>query len=423
MIVTLAGMSAPLDPARREATPEIICAAYARISRSALPVHALREEAARDLAAARSFTERIVRHLGHQSVAEHAVFNVDLLGISRLVTEVIEHSRLASYTERSQRYVRIGEDYVIPHEARELGLSGAFRSLVREQYALYRAATRPEGPTKARVPKEDARYALGLATTTQIGLTANARSLAAMLARLEVDPLHESRLVARRLRRLTARIAPALIPPESAAGAPAGDAQVAQAPPPDWLPGKGSPPALVWHTTEAEQVLRDALAFCGISVGRTGGTLRSLPRAFEAVHLAFHLVMSASAYAQLKRHRMATILAQPYDPDLGLTVPPAMEDAGMAQDLAAVARQSEEMARAVRKANEAAAAYALLNAHRRRVLLIVNARAFGSIAALRLDRHAQWDIRAQVRQMAACLWARLPGVAQAMGLPEITVHD
>jgi thymidylate synthase ThyX len=39
-------------------------------------------------------------------------------------------------------------------------------------------------------------------------------------------------------------------------------------------------------------------------------------REFEYPDLTFELVVSASCYAQLKRHRMATMTAQPYDPEL-----------------------------------------------------------------------------------------------------------
>jgi len=424
MLVTLAGMNAPLLAAEGRATPEVICAAYARISRSPLPVHALRAGAERDLPRARAFIERIVHHMGHQSVAEHAVFNIDLLDVSRLVTEIVEHSRLASYTERSQRYVRIGRDYLIPQEARDLGLSKAFGTLVREQHDMYRAiSSRMARTGDTRAAKEDARYALGLATTTQLGLTVNARALAAMLRRLETDPLHESSAVGRRIRLLVSRVAPSLI--ASGGGATTAGGSSSCPPGHAWRDTAGSSePILLWHTPDAEQVLQSVLEFCGEDVGRGvvqhAGTEAPLPRAFEAVQLAFQLVVSASAFAQLKRHRMATLLTQPYDPALGLTIPPTVESAGMAPDVEALAQRSEELAVRIAGTYRAAAAYPLLNAHRRRVILVINARAFRLMADLRLDRHAQWDIRSQVGRMTSQLWARIPSLARAMGLPEVS---
>jgi thymidylate synthase ThyX len=47
-------------------------------------------------------------------------------------------------------------------------------------------------------------------------------------------------------------------------------------------------------------------------------------RELENVDLQFELILSASCFAQLKRHRMSTIIAQEYDPQLGVTIPPSM---------------------------------------------------------------------------------------------------
>ena len=52
--------------------------------------------------------------MGHHSVAEHAVFNFDVIGISRLAMEELEKFRLCSYTEKSQRYITLDKDFVLP---------------------------------------------------------------------------------------------------------------------------------------------------------------------------------------------------------------------------------------------------------------------------------------------------------------------
>jgi thymidylate synthase ThyX len=92
-------------------------------------------------------------------------------------------------------------------------------------------------------------------------------------------------------------------------------------------------------------------------------TYDSVLREFEHIDLHFEVVVSASCFAQLKRHRMATLTCQQ-------TVP-------------------------------VAAAYILTNAHRKRVALKVNARELYHIARLRTDRHAQWDIRETAERMVA----------------------
>ncbi|MDI6616487.1 MAG: FAD-dependent thymidylate synthase, partial [Syntrophaceae bacterium] len=93
-------------------TPETLCAAYARISRNPLPVDELRAEARSEVEKARRSNRTIVFEMGHSSIAEHAVFNVDILDVSRLAVEEIEKFRLCSYTEKSQRYIRLEDDFV-----------------------------------------------------------------------------------------------------------------------------------------------------------------------------------------------------------------------------------------------------------------------------------------------------------------------
>ena len=102
-----------IRPEAKDLTPETISAAYARISRSPKPVDALRATARREVEKARQSNQNIIFEMGHSSVAEHAVFNIDVLGVSRLLVEEIEKFRLCSYTEKSQRYVRLEGDFVI----------------------------------------------------------------------------------------------------------------------------------------------------------------------------------------------------------------------------------------------------------------------------------------------------------------------
>ena len=55
-----------------------------------------------------------------------------------------------------------------------------------------------------------------------------------------------------------------------------------------------------------------------------------------------------------------------------------------------------------------AAAYALLNAQRRRVVVRMNARELHHFSRLREDVHAQWDIRRVAGQMLALARERMP---------------
>ncbi len=106
----------------QDITPETISAAYARISRSPKSVDELRADAVAYVDKARKSNRNIVFEMGHSSVAEHAVFNIDVIGVSRLLVEEIEKFRLCSYTEKSQRYVLFDKDFVVPDEMTEAGL-------------------------------------------------------------------------------------------------------------------------------------------------------------------------------------------------------------------------------------------------------------------------------------------------------------
>lgn len=59
----------------------------------------------------------ILVEMGHGSPLEHAVFTFGIEGVSRSLTHQLVRHRLASYSQKSQRYVREGQfQYVIPKE-------------------------------------------------------------------------------------------------------------------------------------------------------------------------------------------------------------------------------------------------------------------------------------------------------------------
>jgi len=109
--------------------------------------------------------------------------------------------------------------------------------------------------------------------------------------------------------------------------------------------------------------------------------------------LQFELILSSSCFAQLKRHRMSTIIAQDYNPQLGVTVPPSIKAIGQQKDFMEIMHQTQKAYEQIKEKAPLAAAYVLTNAHRKRVLMKFNAREMYHLARLRADQHAQWDIR------------------------------
>ncbi len=441
-------------------TPETLSAAYARISRSPAPVSELRQQAREEVEKARRSNEQIVFGLGHASVAEHAVFNFDLMGLSRLVIEAVERFRLCSYTEKSQRYIRLQDDVVVPAELAPLGLEERFRELVALQHRTYHllferlrehfvatqpelAADRAERRTLENLAKEDARYVTSLAVEGQLGLTVNARNLEHMIRRLAAHPLAEARELAASLEGLARQVAPSLIrytEPSDVERAAARelrelalgelDADASQT-----LPGESGAVQLVGHSGGDVAVVAallhgasDAPYHACEERARAMGAeaqaellraaLRPLaphdppPRALEAASLTFDIVVSASCFAQLKRHRMATILPQRYAPALGFTLPESVSAVGMAGELQRVMTASAALHDDIAARDPAAAAYALTQAHRRRVLLQLNARELYHFSRLRQDAHAQWDIRRLADRMLNLARQALPATLQ-----------
>ncbi len=441
-----------LRPERQDLTPETIAAAYARISRNPAPVNELRTSARDEVEKARLSNKNIVFEMGHSSIAEHAVFNIDVIGVSRLLVEEIERSRLVSYTEKSQRYVLLADDFVIPDEIRGAGLEDMFVATVRRQNAFYHqlyAKLRPyvfetnkelaDDPANVSLlegwAKEDARYCLSLATEAQLGMTINARSAELMIRRLASLPLAEAGKFSVLLYEAVSGIAPSLVRytsptpydreragairkeasrlavkipgysgiREASGGASAdsgddlvrllyadhhADDKIAAA----LLAGSFTLPyadcsSLVERMTESEK--GDFFK----TVLREMGVHDAAPREFEHASLTFELVVSASCYAQLKRHRMATLSVQGYNPALGVTIPPAVTAIGMETAFRSICLEAEKSARRIAENAPAAAAYLLTNAHRRRVIMTANVRELYHIARVRADRHAQWDIR------------------------------
>ena len=113
------------------------------------------------------------------------------------------------------------------------------------------------------------------------------------------------------------------------------------------------------------------------------------------------MVLSAACFGQLKRHRMASIISQPYDPALGVTIPEAITKAGLDKKFKCIVNITNKTFEKISKKNPLAAQYVLTNAHRKRVLIKFNARELYHISRLREDKHAQWDIQRISAQMTA----------------------
>ncbi len=467
-------------PKQDIATPETISAAYARISRDPRDVPELRAEARDQVKKARRSNKAIVFGMSHHSVAEHAYFNFDILQISRLALEELEARRIgAAYTEKSQRYITLQGDFVIPKEFSEEDAK-KFRKLVEFQNDFYlqnlqkltdhQFASNPELAEQARIAtkkgtsekmnrakntlegwaKEDARYALSLATQAQLGLSFNARTLEHAIRTMRHSKLIECRELSQKLFDVTKDIAPSLIiltDPDEFRKAFKTDLhddnfkftktnlKILVKEIINKYSGKSlqKQPEIIADTFEKLIIENDVdkniltavihnnsklfieksyrIATEILSMKNEGrkffeevlkyiSAFDSIPREFEFTgDLKFELVVSASNFAQLKRHRLMTLLSQDYDPTLGITIPDSIKAIEAENSLNDVCRRSEELYYEFLPKHGKAAEYCLTNAHRRRVLIAANPRELYHFSRLREDAHAQWDIKETAGRM------------------------
>lgn len=96
---------------------------------------------------------------------------------------------------------------------------------------------------------------------------------------------------------------------------------------------------------------------------------------------------------------MSTIIAQDYNQQLGVTVPPSINAIGQKKDFMEMMRHTQKAYDQIKKKAPLAAAYVLTNAHRKRVLMKFSAREMYHLARMRADAHAQWDIRDLTKKM------------------------
>lgn len=149
--------------------PEKVVAAAARLCYSSDPVPELMEKLTDEKIA--GFVRKL-SSMGHLSPFEHVSFQFSIDGVSRSLSHQLVRHRIASYSQRSQRYVKeTGFEYVTPPsinrnpEALER-FEKIMQTLQEEYQELLKA-----------VPAEDARYVLPNACTTSLMATFNARSL------------------------------------------------------------------------------------------------------------------------------------------------------------------------------------------------------------------------------------------------------
>lgn len=144
----------------------------------------------------RSFLKMLM-DLGHMSTIEHVSFTFAIEGVSRVLTHQLVRHRMASYSQQSQRYVKLDQfEYIIPpaieknEEAKAIFIDAMERDqesynkisdiLFEDYYKNFMQNGMDDKNAKKSATKkaiEDARFVFPNACETKILVTMNARSL------------------------------------------------------------------------------------------------------------------------------------------------------------------------------------------------------------------------------------------------------
>ena len=123
---------------------------------------------------------RKAKEMGHLDVLEHGSLTYDIQGVSRALTHQLVRHRLASFSQQSQRYVKVtrGFGYIKPPKIGdakiEVDVKGIKLNLSFEDVVdICRQVE--EGYLKLGIPSEDARFIRVGGAVTNIVITANPR--------------------------------------------------------------------------------------------------------------------------------------------------------------------------------------------------------------------------------------------------------
>jgi thymidylate synthase ThyX len=415
----------------------------ARLSTSPLEESEL--TAAKDKA--RQFHEKWVVGYGHASVAEHAVVHLAIEDVSIIAAKLVEDARLASYTEKSTRYVLFDEEkffhvpglmqssYRTLYEDTVRLLLNTYVSLVPQVVDCIKAHGERRRMQSERAYEAAChakaydllRYLLPASTLTNLGLTINARALEHLLSKLLSHPLEEARLIGLALKNEAEKVVPTLL--KYAAYNPyVADTDQAMRLLGQELCATDEPlqtPAvsLVRFPHDAETQLAAAMlyGYTGVSwmqtverISKLGAEARQRIideylrrrgphdqplRALEHLYYSFDILLDYGAFRDIQRHRMATQTRQEVSTRYGYSVPDDLVAYGFG-DLyqTCMERAAEAYSRLV-EAHPLEAPYVLPLAYRMRVLFTWNLRELCHFVQLRSAKQGHFSYRRIAQQV------------------------
>ena len=166
--------------------PEKLIAASAKLCYSAVGIDEIMDNLTEENT---SKFLNMLMSLGHQSPIEHVNFTFGVEGVSRSLSHQLVRHRIASYSQQSQRYVKLNQfEYVIPpeiqrdEEAKDIFIKNMIenQSTYDKLVEILKEKHIKNGISEKIAEKkaiEDARYVFPNACETKVIFTMNARTL------------------------------------------------------------------------------------------------------------------------------------------------------------------------------------------------------------------------------------------------------
>ncbi len=451
----------------RALSPETIAVAFAKTSRA--------PESFREIAAELSdekssqFHEKWVVGYGHASVAEHAVLHLAFENVSRIAVEAIESSRLASYTEKSTRYQKWGQDdFTIPPELCEAGhpLCDEFIQTVKLLFSTYTESLDPaKNLILSRSPRREnegeeaydrrirsqyvdgCRFILPAAANANVGMTANARVIEMVIRKMLSHPLAEVRQIGETVKEVAKAETPTLVKYADANAYVVETVKEID----DWKLEIGNPSSdwcnLIHYDKDGENKIlaaalyrfneipfSDALAYIKSLKRKERAELADMLlkrlnrydiplRELEYSTYTFDLALDQGAYAEFKRHRMMTQTPQRLSTRLGYAIPRLVTESGFGSKYEAAMESAARMYEKLYEFDPNVAQYIVPNGFNRRVLAQFNLREAFAFCQLRSAPNAHFSIRRVAQRIYEEMGRVHPLLTKYMKLGDETWQD
>ena len=373
------------------------------------------------------FMEKWVLGYGHSSIAEGAVVGFGLEGVSILATKIIEDNRLASFCEKSTRYVSFNRSsfYLDPvlKNSEFVGEIGEMLDYLFETYTKlhvpvldYVKGSAPFGAGGSKAAWERAcgsrrfdaiRYLLPTCTKTSLGWTLNARQLSHAISKLSSHPLKEMKEIGEMLKVEGRKVLPSLLEfadkknyicdtQDAMQSYDFGDnnfdgekVKLVGVPenPEDRIVSsilyrfnnksfdKISREVALMSVFDKERVLDDYLG----KMGEFDYPMREL----EHESFSFEIVMDYGAFRDLQRHRICTQTNPLFTADLGYDIPKDIVAAGVESEYRLAMEKAKVVYDRVREKYPWQAQYLLPLGFRKRFLITMNLRELYHLIKLR----------------------------------------